>query len=73
MGVSGARVLGAARWLDSSPHAAWPRIASYLHVSPPLPTGAMRRQAPMELITVTHQDSGQKLCFNPGRSGKART
>ncbi len=30
----------------------------------------MRRQAPMELITVTHQDSGQKLRFNPGQSGK---
>ncbi len=30
--IAGAPVLGAARWLDSSPHAAWPRIASYLHV-----------------------------------------
>ena len=67
--MRGGRVLGAAWWLDSSPHAG-PRIASYLHVSPPLPTGAMRRQAPMATIIVTHQGTGQMLNFNPGLSGK---
>ena len=40
-GVAGARVLGAAWWLIPVPMR--PRLASYLHLSPPLPTGAMRR------------------------------
>ncbi len=31
----------------------------------------MHRQAPMEVISITHQGNGQELRFFPRRSGKA--